>query len=157
MKLIKNHGVVDIFTDTWNQMGFNFKFTDLLASFGLVQLKNAEVRIRHLKEIYHLFREGIQHLPFIKLVPVDIARGEFPIYAEVLCPQRTELMEYLKQRDIQTRPVPPNISISNYLDNEGDFPNSEVFSSQGLYLPSGPAQSFENVQRVIEALREFKY
>ena len=27
--MVRNHGVVDNFTDRWNQFGFNFKFTDV--------------------------------------------------------------------------------------------------------------------------------
>ena len=156
LKLIKNHGVVDIFTDTWNQMGFNFKFTDLLASFGLVQMTHAEERIKHLKELYARYSQAMKDLPFLSLIPVKISEGEFPLYIEVLCKQRKKLIEFLKDKGIQTRPVPPNLSISGYLEKRGTFPNSERFGNEGIYLPCGPAQPLENVEAVIKMLNKFK-
>ncbi len=156
IKSIKNHGITDIFTDTWGQRGFNFKFTDLLSSVGLAQMRVVEGRINHLKELYKRYSEGIKGLPFLKIVPVNLAGGEFPIYVEALCPSRDRFKAFLASRGVQIRPVPPNISISNYLNNEGEFPHSEVFSQQGLYLPCGPGQSFENVDVVVNTLHEFK-
>jgi len=155
MKLIKNHGVTDIFTDTWSRMGFNFKFTDLLASFGLVQLENVQKRINHLKEIYQKYEEGIKGLSFLKMVPLKVSAGEFPIYAETLCPNRSELIDHLKINGIQCRPVPPNLDISDYIENDKNYPNSRKFSEQGLYLPSGPTQSIGNIDSVVEALLKF--
>ena len=35
LKLLRNHGVSNYYADKWNCFGFNFKFTDLLASFGI--------------------------------------------------------------------------------------------------------------------------
>ena len=156
MKLIKNHGITDIFTDTWNHLGFNFKFTDLLASFGLAQMTRVSERIVHLKELYARYARGIALLPFLKMVPVNIAAGEFPIYAEVLCQERGPFIKFLKSQGIQTRPVPPNLSISNYIENDGKFPNSEIFAKGGMYLPCGPAHSLEDVASVIEDLQRYK-
>ena len=93
---------------------------------------------------------------FLKTVPLNVSTGEFPIYAEVLCPEREALIKFLKLKGIQTRPAPPNLSISNYLGNPGSFPNSEVFAKEGIYLPCGPAQSFENIDCVIEALKAYQ-
>lgn len=156
MKLIKNHGITDIFTDTWNQMGFNFKFTDLLASFGLAQMTRVAERIAHLKALYARYSDAVAKMPFLKMMPVNVFAGEFPIYAEVLCQGREGLIQFLKAQGIQTRPVPPNLSISNYMDNRGSFPNSEVFAREGIYLPCGPAQSLENVDSVIKALQRYQ-
>lgn len=156
LKSIKNHGITDIFTDTWGERGFNFKFTDLLSSVGLAQIQTVQERINHLKELYIRYSEGIKGLPFLKMVPVNLAGGEFPIYVEALCPCRERLKTFLDSHGMQIRPVPPNISISNYLNNEGEFPHSEVFSRQGFYLPCGPGQSFKNVDIVINTLHDFK-
>jgi len=156
LKSIKNHGITDIFTDTWGERGFNFKFTDLLSSVGLAQIHTVKERISHLKKLYTRYSEGLEGLPFLKMIPVNLIEGEFPIYAEALCPCRERLRAFLASHGIQIRPVPPNISISNYLNNEGAFPCSELFSQQGFYLPCGPGQSFENVDIVINALHDFK-
>lgn len=155
IKFVRNHGVTDIFTDTWNQMGFNLKFTDLLASFGLVQLTRLPKRIEHLQAIYERYKKALYGLPFLKIVPTKLSVGEVPLYAEVLSDRRTELVDFLKSRNIQVRPVPPSLDISNYIDHDGHFPHSKIFAEQGVYLPCGPEQPLENVDAVINVLRQF--
>jgi dTDP-4-amino-4,6-dideoxygalactose transaminase len=81
--------------------------------------------------------------------------GEVPVWYEVLSSKREELMEYMAGENIQTRPFAPSLHTSDYLDNPGEFPNSDNFSKQGMFLPCGPGQSLENVDRVIEALKGF--
>jgi GNAT superfamily N-acetyltransferase len=156
LKLARNHGVVDQFTDRWNQIGFNFKFTDLLASFGLVQLRRAGSRIAQLNRIYARYHEAARELPFLQHVPVRVDRGEVPIYAEFRSAERAQLAQYLADRGIQTRNVPPNISDSPYIPSMGDFVNSRAFASEGFYLPGGPEQRIEDVDRVIEVLRDYQ-
>lgn len=155
LKLVRNHGVIDNFTDTWNQLGFNFKFTDLLASFGLVQLSRAPSRVAHVKEVYAKYAPAVAELPFLKLIPVNVSSGELPLYVEVLCREREQLITFLRSQDIQIRPLPPNLHISTYIDNDGYFPQSKIFAEQGFYLPCGPEQPLENVDRVIEVLAAF--
>lgn len=155
LKLVRNHGVTDIFTDTWNQIGFNFKFTDLLASFGVVQLSRASDRIAHLLAVYDKYAALVAELPFLKLVPVKVSEGEIPLYIEVLCREKKRLVAFLYARGIQTRPVPPDLHISPSIGTGDDYPNSRVFSSQGLYLPCGPEQSLENIDCVRDALRVY--
>ena len=156
LKLLRNHGVVDNFTDAWGGFGFNFKFTDLLAAIGRVQLSRAAEKIGHVHEVYARYREGLNELPFLALVPVCVPDGELPLYVEVLCSERQQLIEHLSRSGIQARPLPPSLHTSPYLGNEGEFPNSLPFAENGMYLPCGPSQPLENVALVLEALRRFR-
>ena len=157
LKLVANHGVVDNFTDRWIQLGFNFKFTDLQASFGIVQLRRSEERIDRLHEIYSKYSEALQqaNFPFIKLLPVDIGSGALPLYIEVLCSERSELMNFLSSEGIQIRPSLPSLDTSDYLNNQETFPNSKIFNDQAMVLPCGPDQPMKNIDKVIESL--YKY
>lgn len=156
LKLIRNHGVVDNFTDTWNQLGFNFKFTDLLASIGLVQLSRATERIGHVRGVYAHYEKSLSELSFLRIIQVNDREGELPLYVEVLCDERKELMDFLNAQGIQTRPSLPSLHTSAYLNSKGDFPNSLVFAEKGMYLPCGPAQPLENVDKVLDTLRKYK-
>ena len=152
MKLIRNHGVINNFTDAWIGMGFNFKFTDIQASIGIAQLARLSARSQHLRKIYDIYSAALSRLPLVRLIPVDIANGELPLYIEILCDHRDDLIEFLKSRDIQARPFPPSLHLSSYLDNQGEFPNSSKFGTNGCYLPCGPEQPLGNVDEVIKAL-----
>jgi len=156
LKLVRNHGVVDNFADTWNQMGFNFKFTDLQASFGVAQLSRVQGRVAHVKEVYAKYADAIADFPFIKLVPVKVSEGEVPLYVEVLSDERERLIKFLGSQGIQVRPVPPNLHLSDYMNNTDNFPYSDIFGSQGMYLPCGPEQPLENVEFVLKSLSYFK-
>ena len=156
LSLLRTHGVPSIFTDTWDQFGFNFKFTDLLASFGLVQLSQAPARIAHVNELYAKYASAIHEFPFLKLIPVNVERDEIPLYVEVLCSDREQLVEFLESHGVQSRSLPPDLHESPYLDNWGEFPNSRKFAEQGLMLPSGPTQPLENIDRVLEALTLYR-
>jgi len=155
LKLIRNHGVVDLFTDTWNQFGFNFKFTDLLSSFGLAQLTRVSSRIEHVKDLYMKYIEGIADLPYLDVVPVNVSDGELPLYVAVISENRESLIQFLGSKGIQARAAPPSIHISTYIENDGNFPNSIMFDQRKLYLPCGPEQPIENIPIVINALKSF--
>jgi len=156
LKCIRNHGVTDEFTESYDQFGFNFKFTDLLASFGLVQLSRVSKRIVHLNKIYAKYESAISEFKCVNLLPVNVLSGEIPLYAEVICPERKELENFLHFHHIQARIVPPDLSLSSCLKDDGSFPNSIRFSDQGLYLPCGPEQSLENIDFVIDTLYDFE-
>ncbi len=156
LKRIRMHGVDDVINCTFHQMGFNFRFTDILASIGLVQLDRVQKRILQHKKVYLKYADGIKDLSFLKLIPVDVANDEIPIYIEVLCKDRERLINFLAARHIQTRPFYPCLNTAKHLNISGAFPNAEVFGDQGLVLPCGPQQPLENIDRVIDVLRLFK-
>ena len=155
LKLIRNHGVVDQFTDNWNSVGFNFKYTDLQASVALTQLNRYKKIISNVRNIYSLYLKSIKNNGLIKIVPVSIEKGNLPLYVELLCKERSQLTEYLAKRNIQVRPVPPSINSSSYIESNPNLVNSVRFAMQGLYLPCGPDQNIKDVKYVIKILNSF--
>jgi dTDP-4-amino-4,6-dideoxygalactose transaminase len=153
LKLVRNHGVADTFQADYTMRGFNFKFTDLQAAVGLVQLGRVKARLAHAKALYKEYAAAIAGLGFMKTVPVNVAGGEVPLYFEALCDDRDGLRKFLADRGIQTRPFLPDLDRSPHLVRPGHFPHSRLFSGHGVFLPAGPSQSLQDVRRVIEALR----
>ena len=152
---MRTHGVGDIVNAVWNQPGFNFRFTDILAAIGIEQLKLLPERIKKIKKIYQIYTEGLLGLPFIKLIPVDLDAGEIPVYIEALCDRRDELIDFLSERGIQCRPFYPDLNYARYLNNIEMFPRSEIYGKEGLYLPAGPEQPMGNIERTIHEIRNF--
>ncbi len=153
---MRTHGVGDIVNAEWDRPGFNFRFTDILATVGLEQLKLLPRRIEHLKKIYELYCNGLSALPFIKMIPVDLDSGEVPVYIEVLCEYRAELVEFLAAKGIQCRPFYPDLNQAQYLIGSKKYPASEPFGKWGLYLPAGPEQPLSNIERVISEIHAFR-
>lgn len=155
--LVRNHGRISEAQNTFNVVGFNFKFTDLAASIGLAQLSRVPSRIEHLKTLYARYEAALQEFPFITLLTVDVAHGEVPLWVQVLCDGRKNLVAFLNSQGIGTQEFRPDLHLSPHLGNsEYDFPNSKKFGEQGLFLPCGPEQPLENVDRVIDVLRLYQ-
>ena len=83
LMLILNHGVVD-------------EFTELLASFGLVQLSFVSKRIACLNKIYAKYESMMSEFKCVNLFPVNVLSGEVLLYAEVLYLERRELKNFLQ-------------------------------------------------------------
>lgn len=156
LKMIRSQGTEDLINVNYQRPGFNFKFTDIAASIGLIQLSRLKEKIAAVKSIYSQYWSAIAKLPFLELIPVDIAAGELPIYVEVLCLERNKLIEFLKAHDIETRPFYPDLDSAEYLKAKGNFPNSQVFARSGLFLPCGPAQPRANIDYVLEVLKKYQ-
>lgn len=153
---VRTHGVSNVLHADWTRLGFNFRFNDILASIGLAQLERLPGRIERVRAIHRRYAEALADLPFLTHVPVDLEAGEIPIYIEVLVPERERLMAHLEEAGIETRPFYPDLHRAEYFHCPGSFPRAERFGTQGLFLPSGPAQSDEAIGRVLAALRAFR-
>jgi perosamine synthetase len=152
LTLLRTQGVRDVIDASYTGFGFNFRFNDVLAAMGLGQLDRLPGRIEKVVEIYRRYETGLDGLDFLRLVPVDIAAGEVPVYVEVLCDDRPAVMSFLAALGIQTRPFYPDLDLAPHLGPPGDFPNSRVFAEHGLFLPCGPAQAMQAIDEVIESL-----
>ena len=141
---------------TVNNFGFNFRFNDILASIGIEQLIKLDDHIKIVRQIYNLYCDGLKGLDTIKLINRKLDRGQIPIYVEVLVDRREDLIYYLNKNNIQSRPFYPNLDSAPHLKSDGFFPNSEKFSKNGLFLPSGPGQSIKNINTVIDYLHKFE-
>ncbi len=156
MQSIRTHGVENVKDPEEGAMpGFNFRFTDVLASIGIEQLKKLNARVEHLKIIYEMYDYGLRNSPF-EIIKVGIEFGEVPVYSEFLVDGRDKWVEKLNSLGIETRPFYPDIDKAGYLNiaNPLDkIANSRKFSSKGLYMPSGPAQSLSDIEWVIKEVQ----
>jgi dTDP-4-amino-4,6-dideoxygalactose transaminase len=155
LKLIRNNGTPSALTPEYNTLGSNFKFNDILASIGMVQFSKPEERIEHVKKIYNKYNEVAKNLNYIKIIPVNLPE-EIPMYVEVLCKDREKLVSFLNEKNIHPRLFLPNVNSAPYIERTGDFPNSDNFEKNGLFLPCGPNLELESVNYVINALKEFE-
>ncbi len=166
MRRVQVHGVVDTLTDAYEMLGSNFKFNDVLASIGVIQLQRGADKVAHVTRVYETYRQELDRLSLLEIIPVMVVAGEVPLWTEVCvagrsdqdcAEERARLMAFLAERGIQTRRFLPDLDRSPYLGNDnGKYPNSRRFDAGGMFLPGGPAQPMANVHRTIEALHEYR-
>jgi perosamine synthetase len=155
IKAMRTHGLENVKDPkNWIMPGFNFRFTDLLASIAIEQLKQINKRIDCLKKLYKVYELGLRNTSF-EQIPVDIEKGEVPVYIEYLVPSdRKKWISYLRTSGIETRPFYPNIDSAKYLNCRIEKnKNSKIFSDRGIYLPSGPSQNIENAKKCIQLIK----
>lgn len=150
----KFHGVGP--ADGWERyerLGFNAKYTDMMAAIGLVQLERAEARVAHVTAIYRRYCQGLEGLTRLRVSPIALEAGELPLWTEIETPELAALVDHLAGCGIQTRRLHPPLHRAGYLGNSGEFPNADAFSARLLVLPSGPDQPLAAVDTVIASIR----
>ena len=134
-----------------DDLGWNYRMTNIQAALGLGQLKNINWIIKRKKEIgkmYYKFLKNNKKI-FIQNLKTNYAENIFWVYGVLLKKNvkisRDFLARKLLKKKIQTRnffyPMHKQKIFNKMKIFKGkmNFPNSEFLSKNGLYLPSGLA------------------
>ncbi len=155
----RNHGRSHNSHSDFNELGFNFKISDLMSAMAKVQLSKSNEKIEHILKIYNLYKKGLKNLDFIKLIKVNTKKGELPLYVEVRSKERKKIINYLSSLNIETQLLPPSLHLSSHLKNTRplkEFKNSLRFNQESFILPCGPNQSIKNIKKTITALNSYE-
>jgi len=142
--------------DVHASIGFNFKFTNLQAAVGLVQLKDAERRITRMRKINQAYQQGLRDIEGISVLPFRLEEGEVPQWTDVLADRCQELYNYLDSKKIQGRRYwHPLHTQQPYRMPSERFPTSTKRIPRAMWLPSAFTLSDEDVMTVCEHIRQF--
>ena len=154
LRKIRNQGVFDVRRErSYGIMAYNFKFNDMLAAIGLVQLQKIHQKIKHSQELYRSYCNMLQDK--VRFLKVNIENGEVPIRFIVMVENNKDLKEYLYARGIESSFESPSLNRCSHLGIVGQYPKSDVFDRQMLILPSGPDQKLKNTKRVSSILMQW--
>jgi len=145
-------------------VGFNYRFSNILAALGCAQLENIEQVIAGKRRIAALYNRYFAALPEIQC-PVEkpYARNVYWMYHIVLrgalSAKRRDVMERLLERGVETREafVPYNaqqIFIDRGWTDISDCPVAARVGASGLYLPSSYDLSEKEVEDVASAVKQ---
>lgn len=93
------------------QVGYNYRLTNILAAMGVAQLEKLDQFIEVKKENYSTYKKLLSDIPGLRLADVpDYASANYWFYAVAIDPSqfpldREGLMTYLAKNQIQTRPI----------------------------------------------------
>ncbi|MCM1231272.1 MAG: DegT/DnrJ/EryC1/StrS family aminotransferase [Ruminococcus flavefaciens] len=152
MKKIKMQGMDNIFESNLYQLaGFNLKYTDVLASIGLVQLAKIEQKIESSKKNYQFYEEGLKGVEGIGFI--DTQENEIIYTPDIICAHSKDIRKYLESEEVQVRPAGACLHKAKYFESVTDYPNAEYFEEHVLYMPGGPDQPEKNIREVIDLLK----
>ena len=155
---LKDHGRL---VRSWNfhpEIGFNFKYNDILASIALVQLKNLSKRLEKAKIDFIQYSEGLEEINEIEFFKTNLEDGNVPLWVDIKFKgNRESFIEYMDTKNITCRPFWPPIHKQNGYKKfyTSPLPNTEEVSSNGLWLPSGPNKTKKDINRVINEIKKF--
>lgn len=146
------------------QLGFNFRLTNLQAALGVAQLERVDEIVARKREVAAMYTAGLAGVDGLQL-PAEApwARSVYWMYGLVL-DESTGLdaaafAGRLRERGVDTRPFFLGMHEQPALHELGlfvgeSYPVAERLARQGLYIPSGLALTDEQVERVCAAVRE---
>ena len=162
MNRLRNHGASPT-KRYWNdQVGFNYRMTNLQAALGVAQLERLNDVIAHRRKLYQWYREQLASLDGISL------QGSIPDSQSVhwmiaVCVNQWDTYEMrdaaavrLASAGIETRPMfyPLNeMPACAEFPHASDLTVSARIARSGIVLPSGPTLTEDDVAYICEHLK----
>lgn len=146
-----------------NELGFNFRMTNIQAALGVAQLERMTETVSRKRAIADRYTRNLVAATQLRL-PVERpwARSVFWMYGVVLADglDRTavEFADQLREIGVETRPFflgmhrQPALQKRGLVDEADHFPVSDRLAERGLYLPSGAGLTDEHVDQVSDAV-----
>lgn len=148
----------------YEELGYNYRLTDLQAAIAVEQLKKADRFTDSRQNNAKMLSEGLAEIKGITLPTIGLERThvfhqytirvteDFPL-------SRDEFVEELHKRDVGAGVYYPRAlhtypHIAKLGFNVGDFPVSEKAASEVVSLPVHPALTSEEVQIIIDSIKE---
>ena len=140
--------------DIHEMIGFNFKFTDIQAVIGIIQMGKLDWRVNRMKEIYARYIENLSNLDQVKFFDQDL-NNTTPWFIDVKADNRDELMAYLKLNKIGSRVMYPPLNKQQAYKLEGEHKVSNEIGVKGLWLPSSSRLKNDQIEYICMKIREF--
>jgi UDP-4-amino-4,6-dideoxy-N-acetyl-beta-L-altrosamine transaminase len=168
LKNLRSHGIQQdyskrIFDDSaWyyemQELGFNYRLTDIQSALGLSQLSRAEDNLVKRKKIAFKYYQSFKDLDFIIKQSSVVEGHAYHLYI-IEIPNRKELHTYLHSLNIlaQIHYIPVHL-MPYYRDlgsNVGDFPLAESYYERCISLPVYPTLEEEEQDYVINKILNF--
>lgn len=146
------------------QLGFNFRLTNMQAALGVAQLERMDEIIKQKRWMAEEYCRGLKYVKGLQL-PVEQpwARSVYWMFGVVLSEETgmdaVSFAKRLKELEIETRPFFLGMHEQPVFHEQGLFasehyPVAERIARQGLYLPSGLTLTEEQLSQVCDAVRE---
>ncbi len=160
-KMFRSHGQGSGSKYHYNDLGFNYRMTEISAAIALEQLKKVdrfnEIRRENAKTLTELFADvpGVT-TPFEKPESLHVFH-QYTIMVDRK--KRDHVVQYLKKNDIgcaifYPKPLHLSVHLERFGYKEGDFPIAEDVSKRVLSLPIHPSVSESELETIADAVKE---
>lgn len=143
-----------------DEVGYNYRMTNLQAALGLAQLEQLEQFIRIKEENYYLYKEAVTEIEGLAILDFrkDIRSNYwfYSLYCDSRYPlNRDEIIHYLSSKQIQSRPIWGLISDQLPYKNSPKYEiqKAQMYLEHIVNIPCGTNLSRDDVYYVIDCLK----
>jgi len=157
MKHLKNQGV-SYEKQYWHDVvAFNYRMTNMQASIGLAQLERAKYFIERKKEIASLYKKCLTDTTVEVHAEQDGTLHSYWMTSILVsdASDRTKLQAFLKENEIETRPLFYPVHTMPMYNTGESFPVAENLGSRGLNLPSWPGLKDDEIVYICTKIKEY--
>lgn len=151
----------------WHQeLGYNYRMTNLQAALGLGQLRHVDEFIEKKIQMTADYEKRLKSIPGLTLpVTKPYAKNVFWMYSVLVEKDfplsRDQLRAALKEKGVDTRDFFPSSAaqpvIEKRMGKQPPCPVSQDVAARGLYLPSGLALTDAQLQYVCDCIAEIAH
>ena len=158
-KHLSTQAKTDLLQFLHDEVGYNYRMTNVQACLGIAQLERLEDFIAHKKALYDHYVEKLDGVKGLRILPFreDCTRSNhwfFSLYVKDFALDRDEIIEKLQAQGIQTRPV------WALIHEQADYPRNEAYALDKaldyrkyiVNLPCSTNLSMEDCERVCQAV-----
>ncbi len=140
------------------ELGYNYRLTDIQAALGLSQLERADEGLAARKRIAATYDMAFEEMGIKTLKPHTQQGHAYHLYV-IQVKNRKDLYDFLKSKNIhaQVHYIPVH-TLPYYRDmgfRKGEFPEAESYYETCLSLPMYPTLKEEEQEYVITCIKEF--
>lgn len=144
---------------THDEIGYNYRMTNLQAALGLAQLEQLESFIETKKNNFNLYSKKIKDIQGLSMLQFDNKiRSNYWFYALIVDKEypmnRDEIIHHLSQKKVQVRPIWGLINEQKpYIENQAyKIEKAKDYWKKVINIPCSSNLSEEDVQYVISCL-----
>ena len=160
----RHHGPKPYILSAFETVGYNYRMTDIQGAIGVVQLKKLDNFISERQKWASFYEENLKEIPWLSTpkVPSGYKHGwqsYVTVVDELKSPmKRNEIMEYLQQHGISTRPGTHAVHMLDvyskmYNISPQDFPESFKADQFSMSIPLHNKMTKEDFEYIVYHLK----
>lgn len=149
------------------QIGFNFRMTNMQAAMGIAQLERINELVKTKRKVANLYNSLLKDVKGVTTPPeAGWAKNVYWMYTILIEDEfgmnRDTVKKGLEKRGIDTRfafsPMhrQPCFAKLGFYGRDKDYPVAEELSRKGLYLPSGLTLKEEQIRYIVDTLKDLR-
>ena len=163
----RHHGPKPYILPEFDIVGYNYRMTDLQGALGVVQIGKLDSFIEERNHWAKFYNQKLSRIKWLRTPQYpEIFRHGWQSYVlfvnEELAPvKRNDLMEYLQQKGISTRPGTHAVHMLGFYKNHfklnpKDFPGAYAANEYSMAIPLHNRMTEEDFEYVVDALLSIK-